>query len=116
MLTTITYLVAGILVAAYAYYQMRKQRKAKALGKSPEELRTALHQLGGKIETYSRKTIHPREYLASPDFREASSLFASSNVSLDLIRQYITAANGYLSSAALTHCRAIPIARNCSIR
>jgi ATP-dependent Clp protease ATP-binding subunit ClpC len=98
----ISYTVSAAIFAGLIWFYWRRiKQKPKTITKTPQEIGAALHLLGGKIDVFSRTTIHPRDYLGSPDFREASKMFSSSDVSLDLLRQYITTGNGYLSSAAL---------------
>lgn len=91
-------LIGGLCLALISWFLQRGRKNAAA---PPQDLGATLHQLGGKIATFSKQTIHPRDYLGSPDFRQAAKLFESSRISLDLVRQYITAGNGYLASAAL---------------
>lgn len=92
------------LLFAFVFWLFYRKGKTKKPSAPPETLTATLHALSQKIETFANKTIHPREYLDSPDFRKAVELLSQKDVSIDTLRQYATMGNSYIASAALEAC------------
>ncbi len=92
-----------VVVATVIYFAIsarRQKKKAKTAISAPDR-GAVLLELSGKIGTFAKQAIHPRDLQNSPDFKTVSTMFAASDASQDFVRQYITAGNAYLASAAL---------------
>lgn len=98
----VSYALAAAIVVGFLVWRERHKQKAaveKTAG-ALESLGGALQRLTGSIETFARKTVHPRELLDCPEFHEAVTLLKQDDVSIDTVRQYAMTGNVYLASAA----------------